>query len=140
MRKYVSVFSLFCVLRKTTNFWAIVVNLFFDYWQEIKKFVLEREERRKNWLESKNIFYFKPLMIAMMMNCFFGMVHWQKAFSLIFTRGHCQRSSPSRIYDMLRAGFEPAQNLNSGLVEWSCAELTTITPWKTLAKPKQKNV
>ena len=30
---------------------------------------------------------------------------------------HCQRSSPSRISDMPRAGFEPAQNLSSGFVE-----------------------
>ena len=42
---------------------------------------------------------------------FCGMVDRRKAFSLISSRDHCQRSSPSR------AGFEPAQNLSSGLVE-----------------------
>ena len=34
----------------------------------------------------------------------------------------------SRISDMPRAGFEPAQNLSSGLVEWSCAVVITATP------------
>ena len=44
----------------------------------------------------------------MMMNCFCGMVdRWD----------HCQRSSPSRIFDTPRAGFHPVQNLSSGLVE-----------------------
>ena len=50
----------------------------------------------------------------MMMNCFCGMVDRRKAFSLISSRDHCQRCSPSRISDTLRAGFESAQNLNSG--------------------------
>ena len=62
------------------------------------------------------------------MNCFFGMVDRRKAFSLISSREHCQRSSPSRISDMRGAGFEPAQNLSSGLVEWSCAVVITTTP------------
>ena len=68
------------------------------------------------------------VMMMMMMNCFCGMVDWQKAFSLISSRDHCQRSSPLWISDTLRAGFEPAQNLISGLVEWSCAVLITTTP------------
>ena len=48
---------------------------------------------------------------------FCGMVDRRKAFSLISSRDHCQRSSPSWISDMLRAEFEPAQNLSSCLVE-----------------------
>ena len=40
---------------------------------------------------------------------------------MISTWDHCQRSLPSRISDTPQAGFEPAQNLSSGLVEWSCA-------------------
>ena len=68
------------------------------------------------------------MMIMMLMNCFCAMVDRRKAFSLISSREHCQRSSPSRIYDTLRAGFEPAQNLSSGLVESSCAVIiTTVT-------------
>ena len=46
-----------------------------------------------------------------MMNRYCGMVDRRKAFSLISSRDHCQRSSPSRISDTPRAGFEPAQNL-----------------------------
>ena len=64
----------------------------------------------------------------MMMNCFCGMVDRQKVFSLISSRDHCQWSSPSRISDTPRVGFEPAQSLSSGLVEWSCSVVITTTP------------
>ena len=57
------------------------------------------------------------MMMMMMMNYFCGMIDRRKAFSLISFRDHCQRPSPSWIYDTPRAGFEPAQNLSSGLVE-----------------------
>ena len=67
-------------------------------------------------------------LMMMMKNCFCGMVDRRKAFSLISSRDHCQRSSPSRIVDTLRAGFEFAQNLSSGFVEWSCAVVITTTP------------
>ena len=65
------------------------------------------------------------MMMLMMKNCFCGMVDRWKAFSLISSRDHCQRSSPWRISDTPRAGFEAPQNLNSGLVEWSCAVVIT---------------
>ena len=48
--------------------------------------------------------------------------------SLISSRSHCQRFSPSRISDTPRAGYELAQNLSSGFDEWSCAIVTTTTP------------
>ena len=57
------------------------------------------------------------MMMMMMMNCFCGMVDRRKAFSLISSRDHCQRSSPLRISDTPRAGFEPAQSLSSCFVE-----------------------
>ena len=41
-----------------------------------------------------------------MMNCFYGMVDQRKAFSLISSRYHCQRSSTSRISDTSKTGFE----------------------------------
>ena len=66
--------------------------------------------------------------MMMMMNGFCGMVDGRKAFSFISSRYHCQRSWPSRISDTPRAGFEPAQSLSSGLVEWSCAVVITTTP------------
>ena len=80
------------------------------------------------------------MMRMMMMNCFCGMVDRRKAFSLISNRDHCQRSSSSRISDTPRAGFEPAQNLSSGFVEWSCAvEITTkLRHHYTTASVKQR--
>ena len=62
------------------------------------------------------------------MNCFCGMVDRWKAFRLISSRDRCQRSSPSRISDTPRAGFEPVQDLSSGLLEWSRAVMITTTP------------
>ena len=67
-------------------------------------------------------------LLKILMNCFCGMVDQRKAFSLISSRDHCQKFSPSRISDTPRTGFELAQNLNSGFVEWSCAVVTTTTP------------
>ena len=62
---------------------------------------------------------------------FCGMADRRKGFSLIFSRDHCQRFSPSRTSDTPRTGFEPAQNLSSGLVKWSCAVVITTTPRHT---------
>ena len=66
-------------------------------------------------------------MMMMMMNCFCGMADRRKVLSFISSRDHCQRSSPSQISGTPRAGFEPAQNLSSGLVEWSCAVVITTS-------------
>ena len=70
------------------------------------------------------------MMMMMMVNSFCGMVDRRKAFSLISSRNHCQRSSPSRISDTPWAGFEPAQNLSSGFVEWSLAAGTLFSDQK----------
>ena len=74
------------------------------------------------------------MMMMMMMNCFRGMVDWQKEFSLISSQDHRQRSSPSQISDMLQAGFEPAQNLSLGFVEWRCVVVITTTQWHHMNK------
>ena len=68
------------------------------------------------------------MMMMMMMNCLCGMVDRRKACSLISSRWHFQRSSPSRISDTPPAGFEPAPKLSSGSVEWSCAVMITTKP------------
>ena len=65
--------------------------------------------------------------MMMMINCFCVMVDRRKACRLIFSQDHFQRSSPSRISDTSQVGFEPAQNLSSGLVEWSCVVVITTT-------------
>ena len=74
----------------------------------------------------------KKLFKDELVNYFCGMVDRRKAISLISSRNHCQRSSPSRISDMPRTGFEPAQNLSLGLVGWSCAVVITTTPRRLL--------
>ena len=64
----------------------------------------------------------------MTMNCFCSMVDRRKAFNLISSQDHCQRPSPSQISATPQAGFELAQNLSSGFIEWSCAVVITTTP------------
>ena len=71
------------------------------------------------------------MMMMTMINSFCDMVDRRKAFSLISSQDHCQRSSPSQISDRSHAWFEPVQNLSSGLVEWSWAVVITITPWRS---------
>ena len=68
------------------------------------------------------------MMMMMMMICFCGMVERRKTFSLISGGDNCQTSSPSRIFDTPRTGFEPAQSMSSGLVERSCTVVITTTP------------
>ena len=53
----------------------------------------------------------------MMMNCFCGMVDRRKAFIALFPAGTIVRDPHHRESPTRRAGFEPAQNLSSGLVE-----------------------
>ena len=56
-------------------------------------------------------------LVGQAWHCFCGMVDLPKAFSPISNQDHCERSSPSQISNMPRVGFEPEQNLSSGLVE-----------------------
>ena len=67
------------------------------------------------------------ILLMMMMSCFCGMVDRRKEFSHMSSRDHCQRYSPSQIFDKTRSGFEPAQNLSSSFVEWKCAVVITTT-------------
>ena len=68
------------------------------------------------------------MLMMMMMNCCCGMGDQQKACGLIFSRDHSQKSSPSRISNTPLAGFEPTQNLSSGLFEWNSAVVLTTSP------------
>ena len=58
------------------------------------------------------------MMMIIIMMIMMNLGDRRKTFSLISSRDHCRRSSPSRISDTLQAGFEPVQNLSSGFVEW----------------------
>ena len=60
------------------------------------------------------------LLLLLLLNCFCGMVDQPKAFSLISSQDHCQRSSPLQISNKLWARYEFVQNLSSGVAEWSC--------------------
>lgn len=50
-------------------------------------------------------------------NCSCGITDWQKAFRLT-----------SRFSNIPWAGYEPAQDLSLGFVEWICAEVIITTP------------
>ena len=58
-------------------------------------------KKLKKWRESNremhgdDMMMMEMMMMMMMMNCFYGMVDWRKAFSLISSRDHFQRFSPS---------------------------------------------
>ena len=56
------------------------------------------------------------------------MVDQPKVCSLISSRDRRQRFLQSQIFDIPRAGFEPAQNLISGFAESSYAVTLTVTP------------
>ena len=65
------------------------------------------------------LIFFDDVMMMMMMSCFCGLVDQRKAFSLISSRDHCQRSSPLRISDM------PSR-------VWTCAEPEFRLSWMKL--------
>ena len=77
-----------------------------------RKFWISPLNAKRSLLGAYNSTFLLMMMMMMMMNCFCGMVDRRRALSLISTRDHCQKSSPSRIPDTPRAGFEPAQNLS----------------------------
>ena len=67
-------------------------------------------------------------MMMVMINCFCGVTDRWNGFSLIYCRDHCQGFSSSQISNTPRVGFESAQNLNLGFLEWSCAVVITTKP------------
>ena len=53
---------------------------------------------------------------------------WWTVFVVWLTsRNHCQRSSLLQFFGTTQVGFEPAQNMSSNFVEWSCAILITTS-------------
>ena len=67
-------------------------------------------------------------VIMMMINYFCVMVDRQKTLSLISSWDHSERFSPLQISDTLRAKFDPAQNLDSDFIKWSCTVVITTAP------------
>ena len=127
------------MLKKTLNFHHIT--------EYCKSCFSNQKDHFWHWLEAgwsrKILFISKSnswFILIMLMNWFCGLVDRRKASSFISSRDHCQRFSPSRISDTPRAGFEPAQNLSSGLVEWSCAVVISTTPRRHIMKLNKANV
>ena len=104
---------------------TFILGPLFSNWMEVFQPSLDCSSIG-GWAFIQNIYFL--MMIMMMMNCFCGLVGRRKACSLISSRDHCQRPSPSRISDTPQARFEPVQNLSSGLTEWSCAVVITTSP------------
>ena len=67
-----------------------------------------------------------------MMNCFFAEWLTKRLLPLISRRDHNQRFSPSQIFGMPQAVFEPAQNLGLHFDERSYAVVITTTPSFTI--------
>ena len=111
------------------NSGKLILNLILANWKVIDYSRKERTEDYKIIFDYIRLYLLKDNEFGclIMMNWFCGMVDRRKPFSLISSGYHCQRSSPLQISDTPRAGFEPAQNLSSGLVEWSCAVVITTT-------------
>ena len=88
------------------------------------------------------------MMMTMMVNCFCGMADRRKAFSLISSREHCQRSSPSRILNTPRAGWKYTcrnihwfyQHYQSGKVIFQVAVLMTENLLLSLINYGQRNM
>ena len=101
------------------------------HWLTINKYNIKNN--KKIWLTIVPASIFLMMMMMMMMimkNWFCGMVDRRKVLSLISSRNHCQRSSPSPISDTSRVGLEPVKIMSSGFVGWSCAVVITTTPWR----------
>ena len=119
--------------KNTTSITCLKIVLIFmniiniEDWGTTSNYTKNRFLHRSLWILLPVVKGFEPNTM-MMMNCLCGMVDQQNAFNHISSQDHCERSSPMQISDMLQGGFEPAQNLSSGLVEWSCAVVITTTP------------
>ena len=72
-----------------------------------------------------------------MMNYFCGMVDWRKTLALFPAKTVVSGSHNCKSFEMSRTGFEPAQDLGSHFVKWSCTVVTATTPGRHLVTVKQ---
>ena len=82
-------------------------------------------QKWKRWKIIRTCTY--NLMFYCYLNCFCCTVDRRKAFNLISSQNHCQRSLLLRISDAPWAEFESVQNLSLGFVKWSCVVMITTT-------------
>ena len=73
------------------------------------------------------MFICRQKIMMIMMNCFCGMIDQGKVCSLLRPLPEILTITFLMPQNMPRAGFEPVQNLSSGLVEWSCAVVIATT-------------
>ena len=111
-----------CIIQIIEKLKQIILTFSFSYnltsviVSEGKKFQSDKIPQRRSISNNRRLLQgLAMMMMMMMMNCFCSMVDLRKAFSLISSRDQCQRSSPSRISDTPLTGFEPPQNVSSGL-------------------------
>ena len=109
-----------CIIQIIEKLKQIILTFSFSYnltsviVSEGKKFQSDKIPQSRSISNNRRLLQGLAMMM-MMMNCFCSMVDLRKAFSLISSRDQCQRSSPSRISDTPLTGFEPPQNVSSGL-------------------------
>ena len=108
---------LYVLIKWHTEWWLRVIDLYLvlNYMPILLSLL--------SWITLPVRFVICVTMKMMMMNCFCGRVGWQKTCNLISSREHCQRSSPLRISDTPRAGFEPAQYLSLSFAKWLLVQL-----------------
>ena len=110
-----------CIIQIIEKLKQIILTFSFSYnltsviVSEGKKFQSDKISQSRSISNNRRLLQGLAMMMMMMMNCFCSMVDLRKAFSLISSRDQCQRSSPSRISDTPLTGFEPPQNMSSGL-------------------------
>ena len=110
-----------CIIQIIEKLKQIILTFSFSYnltsviVSEGKKFQSDKIPQSRSISNNRRLLQGLEMMMMMMMNCFCSMVDLRKAFSLISSRDQCQRSSPSRISDTPLTGFEPPQNVSSGL-------------------------
>ena len=110
-----------CIIQIIEKLKQIILTFSFSYnltsviVSEGKKFQSDKIPQSRSISNNRRLLQGLAMMMMMMMNCFCSMVDLRKAFSLISSWDQCQRSSPSRISDTPLTGFEPPQNVSSGL-------------------------
>ena len=110
-----------CIIQIIEKLKQIILTFSFSYnltsviVSEGKKFQSDKIPQSRSISNNRRLLQGLAMMMMMMMTCFCSMVDLRKAFSLISSRDQCQRSSPSRISDTPLTGFEPPQNVSSGL-------------------------
>ena len=106
---FLSCFNVFWLQDALQNHWSLLQR-FFSHWNTTEKRKFEK--------------------------CFLGARVWapkpvHQSSWMDTSLDGLDTSLPSQIFNTLQAGFEPAQNLSSGLVQWSYAIVITATTRNT---------